>query len=218
MNFSRKIITLALLVASSTEVSSFSLPSGRRSNALHLTLRSSADDNVSVVGEETIAAADADTVKSHSEKAPAPKKAKKAVPHGKEGIFTPAVKGVKAVVGEEKLNKIRGKAIGMHSDVIKGFVATSDSEFGQFVLKQLFALADKDKNGIIDQSELEAAVKTLGFNFLKENQVQGIFERTDLDKNGGIDLEEFLEFAPQTLQRNLVKLAKNNGGELGFLS
>merc|ERR1712150_34442 len=145
-------------------------------------------------------------------------KVKKATPHGKDGIFTPAVKGVRAVVGEEKLNEIRGKAIGMHSDVIKNFVSTSESEFGQFVLRQLFAIADKDKNGVIDQEELETAMKSLGFEFLKDKQIQGIFDRADLDKNDGIDLEEFLEFAPVTLQRNLVKLAKNNGGELGFLS
>lgn len=219
MYFTRKPFTLALVaVLATTEVNSFSLPS-RGSKAQLSIVRSAMEENSVVVGgEESIAASDVESVKNLSESISPRKKIKKASPHGKDGIFTPAVKGVKAIVGEEQLNKIRGKAIGMHSDVIKGFVATSDSEFGQFVLKQLFALADQDKNGIIDQDELETAMKSLGFNFLKENQVQGIFSRADTDNNGGIDLEEFLQFAPVTLQRNLVKLAKNNGGELGFLS
>ena len=35
---------------------------------------------------------------------------------------------------------------------------------------------------------------------------------------GVIDYEEFVNEAPKTLKTNLVKLAKNNGAELGFLS
>ena len=35
---------------------------------------------------------------------------------------------------------------------------------------------------------------------------------------GVIDYEEFVKEAPKTLKTNLVKLAKNNGAELGFLS
>lgn len=136
----------------------------------------------------------------------------------KNGPFTPVVKTVRIVIGDDKFKKLKLKGIGMHSDVIKGFVDTSDSKFGQFVLKQLFAAADKDKNGTIERDELEAALKRLGFEFLKDGQMKGIFQRADADKNGGIDLEEFMKSAPKVLQQNLVKLAKNNGGDLGLLS
>merc|ERR1712125_268288 len=143
---------------------------------------------------------------------------KKITPHGKNGIFTPAVKGLRFVLGDEKLNKLRAKVITLHSDVIKNFVKTSDSSFGQTVLKQLFVLADQDHNGTIEEDELQTALETLGFDFLREKQIKGIFERADRNKDGHIDLKEFIEAAPRTLQTNLVKLAKNNGGNLGFLS
>ena len=43
-------------------------------------------------------------------------------------------------------------------------------------------------------------------------------KRADEDDNCVIDYEEFVKEAPKTLKTNLVKLAKNNGAELGFLS
>ena len=39
----------------------------------------------------------------------------------KFGIFSPAVYGAKLVLGEGKLNKLRGKAISLHSQVITEF-------------------------------------------------------------------------------------------------
>lgn len=39
----------------------------------------------------------------------------------KFGIFSPAVYGAKALLGDQKLNKIRGKAISIHSQVITDF-------------------------------------------------------------------------------------------------
>ena len=39
----------------------------------------------------------------------------------KFGIFSPAVYGAKIVLGSEKLNKIRGKAISLHSEKIGDF-------------------------------------------------------------------------------------------------
>jgi len=39
----------------------------------------------------------------------------------KFGIFSPAVYGAKIVLGEDKLNKIRGKAISLHSQYIGDF-------------------------------------------------------------------------------------------------
>ena len=42
-------------------------------------------------------------------------------------------------------------------------------------------------------------------------------KRADEDDNCVIDYDEFVKGA-KTLKTNLVKLAKNNGAELGFLS
>eukprot|EP00957_Ditylum_brightwellii_P202322 15329651-Ditylum_brightwellii.AAC.1 len=76
----------------------------------------------------------------------APKKTamkKKAGSH-QEGIFSPAVYIAKTILGEDELNKVRAKAISLHSDVIKSFVETVDSSFGQRALVDMFKVADKN--------------------------------------------------------------------------
>ena len=78
-------------------------------------------------------------------------------------------------------------------------------------------IADKNKNGTIEESELKEALLTLGFD-LKEKQFKGVFERADVDSNGGIDLEEWMKEATKTLQTNLNKLAKKNGSDMGLLA
>ena len=150
------------------------------------------------------------------EKKKAPVK-EKANPAHKEGIFSPIVVAAGAVLGQEQLNKVRAKVISIHSDLIKSFVGTSDSAFGQAVLRQLFKCVDTDNSGYIDKEELSVALSLLGFRWLKEKQVNAIFERADTDKDGTISLEEFMDEAPRTLKTNLVKLAKNNGGDMGLL-
>eukprot|EP00573_Skeletonema_grethae_P004874 CAMPEP_0201710002 /NCGR_PEP_ID=MMETSP0578-20130828/58399_1 /ASSEMBLY_ACC=CAM_ASM_000663 /TAXON_ID=267565 /ORGANISM="Skeletonema grethea, Strain CCMP 1804" /LENGTH=270 /DNA_ID=CAMNT_0048199005 /DNA_START=213 /DNA_END=1025 /DNA_ORIENTATION=- len=148
-------------------------------------------------------------------KSPAPKK--KANAAHKEGIFSPIVVAASTILGQDELNKVRAKAISIHSDLIKSFVGTSDSEFGQGVLQQLFRYVDADNSGYIDKEELSVALSMLGFKWLKDKQVNGIFKRADANGDGIISLEEFLEEAPRTLKTNLVKLAKNNGGDMGLL-
>ena len=139
--------------------------------------------------------------------------------HGSDGIFSPVVLFVKDIWGDEKsFNKFRANVISKHSDVISNFVKTSETEFGKVTLKQLFHLADKDSNGTICEDELKAALQTLGFTHLKEKQIKGIFARADKDGNGSIDMEEWFAEAPVALRTNLIKLAKKNGGELGFLA
>lgn len=151
-----------------------------------------------------------------------PKKSASAKPSAgakhSNGIFTPIVLISKKILGEETLNKVRGKVIAEHSNVIGGFVDTAETTFGTTVLKQLFNLADKDKSGTICANELKEAMLTLGFDWIQEKQVQGIFARADRDGNGAIDINEWIAEAPKTLRTNLIKLAKKNGGELGFLS
>lgn len=134
-----------------------------------------------------------------------------------EGIFSPAVKASKVLLGEDRLIKIRAKVIGAHSGVIKDFVATSDSEVGQSVLNLLFSTMDKDGNGVLDREELTAGLKALGFTWLKDKQIDGILKRADANGDGVISIEEFCTEAPKTLKTNLVKLAKQNGSDLGFL-
>jgi len=145
-------------------------------------------------------------------------KPSKAVGAHKDGLFSPVVLTMKKVLGEEKLNKLRGKVIALHSDVIGSFVETSQTKFGKAVLVALFESADRDRDGQLQADELSAALETLGFTWLQQKQVLGILERADKNKNGAIDREEFLQEAPKTLRTNLVKLAKKNGGDLGFLA
>mmetsp|Transcript_6521 Transcript_6521/g.8175 ORF Transcript_6521/g.8175 Transcript_6521/m.8175 type:complete len:240 (-) Transcript_6521:95-814(-) len=146
-----------------------------------------------------------------------PKKVGKSPAH-KDGVFTPVVVAAKGLIGDDNLKKVRGKVISLHSDVIKEFVKTSDSEFGQNTLKTLFRMADKNGDGTLDEEELEAAFKKLGFTWLQEKQVRGILKRADANGDGSICIDEFTAEAPKTLKTNLTKLAKKNGGEMGLLS
>jgi hypothetical protein len=142
--------------------------------------------------------------------------AKKAGGH-KEGILSPFVILAKKVLGDDELNTLRGKIIGLHSEVIGSFVETAETTTGEIALKALFELADIDKSGTIEEKELALALRTLGFD-LKDKQIKGIFERADKDASGEIDYEEWKKEAPKTLRTNLIKLAKRNGADLGFLS
>jgi hypothetical protein len=150
--------------------------------------------------------------------APKPKASKKPKRDAwKEGIFAPAVLGAKAVMGEQQLKELRASVITKHSKVIADFVDTSESAFGQLVLQRMFDYADKDGNGTLDKEELRSALFDLGFDFLDEKQVDKIMNNADKDKNDVIDFEEFVKATPKSLRTNLVKLAKKNGHDLGFL-
>jgi len=151
-------------------------------------------------------------VASKSNKARSPR------PDGGGGLFAPAVLFTKDIVGETKLKKLRATIIGMHADVIGDFTSTAQTEFGNQVLKALFALADQDNNGTIDEEEFTIALQSLGFDFLKPKQIAGIFKRADGDKNGTLDFEEWEKAAPKLLKVNLTLLAKKNGHDLGFMA
>lgn len=132
--------------------------------------------------------------------------------------FKPLVKAAKKLLGEKSLNEVRGKVIATHSTVIKDFVDTHETKFGQFALRALFSMADKDNNGSLDRAEVVDALNALGFTYLSDKQIDGIIERGDADENDVIDWEEFQAEAPRTLKANLIKLAKKNGHDLGFLA
>merc|ERR1712182_181719 len=111
-----------------------------------------------------------------------------------------------------------GSVIAEHTKVISKFVDTSESKFGQIALKSLFEAADKDGNGTLDKEEVKDALNALGFKFIEDKDVDKIFKRADSDKNEVIDFEEFVKEAPKTLRVSLVKLARENGHDLGFLA
>jgi len=156
-----------------------------------------------------------DGVESHSSLKDRGAPARKPSP---KGIFAPAVTGAKAVMGDKELNKLRAEVIAQHSKVISAFVDTSESAFGQIVLKRMFEAADKDGNGTLDKEEVREALHSLGFKFIKEKQIEVIFNRADMDGNEVIDFEEFVQETPRTLRTSLIKLAKQNGHDLGFLA
>merc|ERR1712087_763552 len=134
-----------------------------------------------------------------------------------DGIFAPLVKGAKRVMGDQELKKLRADVIAKHSKVIANFVDTSESKFGKLVLRRMFEYADKDGNGTLDKEEVRAALLDLGFDFVDEKQVSNLMRKADADKNEVIDFEEFVKETPKALRTNLVKLAKKNGHDLGFL-
>lgn len=143
---------------------------------------------------------------------------KKKINKHASGVFSPIVLFSKSVLGDENLKKFRQKVINAHSDVIANFVDTSSTEFGEAVLRTLFNMADKDGNGTICEKELEDALKSLGFTWVNEKQAKIMFKRTDKDKSGEIDMEEWMAAAPMTLRVNLIKLAKKNGEDMGLLA
>jgi len=121
-------------------------------------------------------------------------------------------------MGEKELNQLRAEVIGQHSKVIAAFVDTSESQFGQIVLKRMFEAADKDDNGTLDREEIREALHALGFKFIGDKQLDIIFQRADMDGDEVIDFEEFVKETPKTLRSSLTKLAKQNGHDLGFLA
>ena len=143
---------------------------------------------------------------------------RKGGPQHKSGIFTPLVLLGKSVLGEERLNKVRANAISMHSEVIGTFVDTAKSEWGSKIMEKLFETFDKNCDGKIQKEELKLALNKLGFEWLQEKQIDGILSRVDVDGKGYLTMPEFMTVFPKTLRTNLIKLAKKNGGELGFLS
>jgi len=137
----------------------------------------------------------------------------------KDGIFSPVVKFVRRIIGPDRFQKVKGEAIKAHSNVIAQFVDTSDSPFGKLALRKLFEAADVDKSGQLDKEELKVALKKLGFEWMDDDKkIENVIKKGDKDGDELIDLEEFAAAAPTVLRQNLIKLAKANGSELGFLS
>eukprot|EP00929_Paragymnodinium_shiwhaense_P082843 TRINITY_DN4385_c1_g1_i1.p1 TRINITY_DN4385_c1_g1~~TRINITY_DN4385_c1_g1_i1.p1 ORF type:complete len:184 (-),score=41.87 TRINITY_DN4385_c1_g1_i1:325-876(-) len=136
----------------------------------------------------------------------------------KDGIFTPTVVGFKVLLGQKKLDAIRGYLIKAHGDAQAAAIDTHETTFGQGAMEWLFNRADQDGNGVIDKAELKEAVQRLGFAWMDDKKVDQLFKKADKDENDEIDLQEFKTVSPKYFKQSLIKLAKKNGSELGFLS
>ena len=133
----------------------------------------------------------------------------------KNGIFSPIVRLAKRIVGKERFLSFRGRVIGAHTKVIQAFVDTSDSPFGCLALEKLFEMADLDGDGTIDRDELEKALKKLGLLPLIWGAARRDHEARRRRRQASSTMMNSCKEAPKTLKTNLVKLAKNNGAELG---
>lgn len=173
--------------------------------------------NVPVTAMESSSTTMTESAPKMAKKPMAKKKKAAGGPAHKAGVFSPIVYAGKMVLGDDQLNKLRAKIISLHSNLIKDFVSTHDSAFGQAVLRSLFEISDLDKDGKLSRDEVASALRSLGFEWLKDKQIDGIIKRADTDENGYICIDEFCVEAPRTLSTNLVKLAKKNGGDMGLL-
>ena len=119
------------------------------------------------------------------------------------GVFSPVIQVAKTVMGGGLLlNKVRVKLIGLKTDRL---TEASESPTLQAGLQRFFQNADSDQNGVICERELTSTVRSLGFWWLGDNQMRGLFDRADKDRNGSISFEEFVQETPRAL---LVKLAR----------
>eukprot|EP00929_Paragymnodinium_shiwhaense_P106601 TRINITY_DN7211_c0_g1_i1.p2 TRINITY_DN7211_c0_g1~~TRINITY_DN7211_c0_g1_i1.p2 ORF type:complete len:181 (+),score=72.11 TRINITY_DN7211_c0_g1_i1:96-638(+) len=136
----------------------------------------------------------------------------------KDGPFTPTVMGIKLLMGEKAFNDLRTEMIKLHGNAQKAAIDTHDTAVGEMLMDRLFKSADTDGNGSIDKEELQAALQKLGFHWMDEGRVDKIIEKADDNQNDVLEYDEFKKAAPKTLKRELLKLAKKNGSDLGFMS
>ncbi|XP_074645576.1 16 kDa calcium-binding protein-like [Tubulanus polymorphus] len=59
--------------------------------------------------------------------------------------------------------------------------------------RRVFNEFDKDKNGFIDEVELCEVFKSIGISDASQTNIRSFIEKHDLDNDGRIDYEEFLE-------------------------
>merc|ERR1712008_211387 len=98
-----------------------------------------------------------------------------------------------------------------------GFVDTYESDFGLKVCQQAFKLMDTNNDGVIDDEELMKGLHALGFTWMDEKQIKGIVRKADKNDDGVLELDEFTPQVAKVLKTNLIKLAKQNGDDMGLL-
>ena len=74
------------------------------------------------------------------------------------------------------------------------------------IAKQSFDAADKNKNGSVDKTELYQCMmevaEGLGTPKPNKNEMETMFKKLDIDKNGTIDFNEFKSF----VKENMIKI------------
>lgn len=213
----KRVVTIVSLLAALTSDAQAFVPAvGNHQGSVSVLLNSSPSSMIeNTLYYANVQEQSSELTQQTPEKTPPPKKGS---PKHKGGILSPLVISFKVLFGEERLNKIRAKAISVHSDVIANFVDSSETTIGDVALKKLFELTDSNGDGTIDESELKKAFQALDFDWIQEKQIKGIIQRADIDENGVIDFLEWKKEVPKTLRTNLIKLAKRNGGNLGLLA
>ena len=81
----------------------------------------------------------------------------------------------------------------------------------------MFEAADSNDDGSLDVEEIKAACEALGFDWIDDEKSRKLIINNDQNLDEVINFEEFVISAPKMLRVNLVKLAKKNGNDLGFL-
>lgn len=69
----------------------------------------------------------------------------------------------------------------------------SDAQFEQ--VRDAFNIFDKNKDGTISSDELRSVMKSLGLN-PSETEIMDMIDSADVDKNGVIDINEFISLMP----------------------
>ena len=85
-------------------------------------------------------------------------------------------------------------------------------------LFRTFKKYDRNMNGTLELPEYTQCLAEAPDMELTKQEIITLALSADLDGDGKIDFEEFMAEAPKTLRTNLIKLAKTNGNDLGFLS
>jgi Ca2+-binding EF-hand superfamily protein len=85
---------------------------------------------------------------------------------------------------EEQLTKMRNK-------IRRQLKAETYSQGGD--VASMFRRLDKDGNGDLDHLELASALRRFGAN-LAEKEIENVMSHMDIDGNGRVDLDEFLQF------------------------
>lgn len=73
----------------------------------------------------------------------------------------------------------------------------SDEEIGEF--REAFSLFDKNGDGTISSTELGTVMRSLGQN-PTENELQDMINEIDVDGNGTIDFEEFINMMAKKMR------------------
>lgn len=97
-------------------------------------------------------------------------------------------------------------------DVLDSLEPTVFADMFKLADKALFEAVDKDKSGTLDKSELAEMLKGLGHEDLGPSAVDTMLEAMDTNKDGVVQLEEFIWFMDRRRLRAQVNLRQEFDG------